>query len=95
MNSASIMMPGSPRPAGEFHSLGGELTAEAEVAAHGVPLPDAEHEREELARLADAFAELSGTAEDRADFGRGVAAHGEICDAKRGEQLELPAVSRR
>ena len=42
MNNASITMPGSSEPLGELHPLGGQLRAQPQIAAHEVPLPDAQ-----------------------------------------------------
>ena len=58
-----------------------------------MPLPDSEHESEELGRLARPRAQLSRPAEDRADLGCRIAADREVGDAKRTEQLELAGVS--
>ena len=80
-------------PAGELHPLGGQVHAQPEIAAHGVPLPDAQHEREQLRRLPDPLAQLARPAEDRADFGRGIAARRDVGGTQRAQQLELAGVS--
>ena len=82
-------------PTGELHPLGGQIHAQPEVGANGVPLPDPQHEREQLLRLAGALAQLARPAENGTDLGCGITARSDVGGAQRAQQLQLLPVALR
>ena len=80
-------MPGSSCRLANSIPLRGQFPAQPKVAAHRVPLPDSQHQREQLTRLPDPLAQLARPLENRADFGRGITASGDVCGAQGGQKL--------
>ncbi len=77
---------------GKLHPLGGQVHAQAEISANGMPLPDTENDCEQLQRLPDPLTQLMRPVERRSDFGRGITARSDVRGTQGTEEFQFPGV---